>query len=264
MDGARVLAKVNGTGYQLQARSGSDKTNLFPELKFKAKTSCILDGEMVCYDENGRLSFNLIQRRINRVNNIRWAVDSFPVVYEVFDVIEAELQGNDVNLRQVSLKGRKQILDNLLSFSDNVRLSPYDGDGTRLFDLAKEKGLEGIVGKHLDSFYLEGKREWLKIKVWQEDTFLVVGYTEGTGWRASTFGALVLSDLKGNYVGAVGTGFNDEEISRLCGMFVPAPCPFPREPETATWIKPFAVKVRYLEKTNDGQLRFPSYKGRGK
>ena len=90
---------------------------------------------------------------------------------------------------------------------------------------------------------------------------MAVGYTAGTGWRTSTFGALVLSDAKGNYAGEVGTGFNDETISDLAKMFSPGVCPFHHEPEPATWIKPFAIRVRYLEFTNDRVLRFPSFKG---
>jgi len=39
-------------------------------------------------------------------------------------------------------------------------------------------------------------------------------------------------------------------------------CPFYKEPIKATWIKPsIKVEVHYLEMTEDGKLRFPSYKG---
>lgn len=261
-DGARILANANKAGFELQSRSGRDKTKQFPELVFNTRVPAILDGEVVCYDEHGRSIFNSIQSRVNRTKDIPWAVDAYPVVFEVFDILEAQMNGTMTNLRHQTLEDRKRILEKVLEPTDNVRKSEYViGDGISLFNDAKSRQLEGVIGKHLKSRYQEGAREWLKVKVWQIGTFLVVGYTAGTGWREKTFGALVLSDMKGEYVGAVGTGFNDAEIGKLMTKFVPASCPFPREPEPATWVRPFAVKIRYLEYTNDGQLRFPSYKG---
>ena len=72
--------------------------------------------------------------------------------------------------------------------------------------------------------------------------------------------ALVLMDAHQKYVGQVGTGMDANDIRGLMSMFVTAPCPWAREPEAATWVKPFPVKVQYLEYTNDGILRFPSLK----
>ena len=95
--------------------------------------------------------------------------------------------------------------------------------------------------------------------------FWVVGYTAGTGWRTSTFGALVLSTERVppfNFVGEVGTGFDQSEINRLYARFQPANLAIPvRYQGSVTWVEPFPVKVKYLEVTNDKKIRFPSYKG---
>ena len=60
-------------------------------------------------------------------------------------------------------------------------------------------------------------------------------------------------------------GFNEDEIGRICRkmkVLGGARCPFPKEPEPATWLsQPIEVLVEYLEETKDGRLRFPSYKG---
>jgi len=99
--------------------------------------------------------------------------------------------------------------------------------------------------------------------------------TPGTGWRESTFGALVLGKLDdGNltYVGCVGTGFNDQEIADLYADMKSATLfvsPFGRVtsevPRDVVWVKPqIKVKVRFLEYTNFGILRFPAYTGRVK
>ena len=252
-DGARIIAYVNGTERKLQGRSGAIKTTLFPELDVRTKTPAILDGEVISGN-----SFNDLQHRVNRQNGIATAMKAYPAKYVVFDVLEA----NGINVRSSPLIKRKEILQTLLVETDNVSLAPYTEKGVGLFQVIKERQLEGVIGKRKQGAYLEDKREWLKVKTWQEGTFLVVGYTKGTGWRATTFGALVLSDIKGRYVGSVGTGFTDLVIANIYKEWlVPAPCPFPREPEPATWVKPFAAKIRYLEFTNDGMLRFPSFKG---
>ncbi len=256
-DGVRALVSVDAAGHKIQARSGTDKTRLFPELVIKTRFPAILDGEIVSADGK----FNAIQHRANRQNGILSSADRYPAIYEVFDILEVDGPQGHLNLRFQPLWKRKDILEQILLPNETTKLSTYTYDGIALFKAAESAGDEGVVGKDIKQAYLENKRAWLKVKTWQMETFLAVGYTKGTGWREKSFGALVLSDAHGVYVGEVGTGFNDEDIARICGRFIPGACPFSKEPEPATWIKPFGVKIRYLEKSNDGILRFPSYKG---
>jgi bifunctional non-homologous end joining protein LigD len=252
-DGARIIAYVNGAERKLQGRSGAIKTTLFPDLDIRTKVPAILDGEVISGN-----SFNDLQHRVNRLNGIASAAKAYPAKYVVFDVLEV----NGINARGIPLIKRKEYLQTLLIETDTVSLAPFTDKGAELFEEIMASQGEGVIGKRKQGAYLEDKREWLKVKTWQEGTFLVVGYTKGTGWRATTFGALVLSDTKGRYVGSVGTGFTDLVIANIYREWlVPAPCPFPREPEPATWVKPFAAKIQYLEFTNDGMLRFPSFKG---
>lgn len=251
-DGARIIAYVSGKIIRLYGRSGNEKTTLFPELRIETKLPAILDGEVISGE-----GFNGIQHRINRLNGISRVSKEFPANFQVFDMLEA----NGVNLERTPLYHRKTLLQANLIQTDNVFLAPFTDKGVELFLTAKEKQWEGIVGKSRTGGYLQNRREWLKVKLWQMGTFLVVGYTLGTGWRESTFGALVLSDAQGNYVGSVGTGFDAKDIRNIVSLFSPAPCPFPREPEPATWVKPFSVKIRFMELTNDKKLRFPSFKG---
>lgn len=253
-DGARILSFVNGA-YRLQARTGTNKTATFPELHLQTNLPVILDGEIVL---TSGLSFqDSIQSRVNRQNNISFGVKAYPAKLMVLNILEVDGK----NVEALPLIDRKDLLAQVLVPTDNVELAPYTDDGETLFTQTKAAQLEGIVGKHKHGKYLRDKREWLKVKYWQLGTFMAVGYTAGTGWRVSTFGALVLADTKGKYVGEVGTGLTDTIISDLMKMFSRGVCPFSREPEPATWIKPFAIKVRYLELTNLGVLRFPSFKG---
>jgi len=256
-DGVRAIVSVDGSDVRIQSRSGHDRSKHFPELKFAVKESVILDGEIVCYAGGSSTEqFNGIQHR-NRSNGVLAASERYPATFEVFDILEAR----GMNLEHYPLIQRKMILNAILQETENVRLGKTYDSGTELFEKAKANLWEGIVGKLKSGLYYQNKREWLKVKMWQYGNFVIVGYTEGTGWRASSFGALVLADLKGNFVGEVGTGFNDEEIRKLMGLMTPASCPWSSPPEVATWIKPMIARIRYLEFTSDGMLRFPSYKG---
>jgi len=277
-DGARIIAFKNGASQYLQARSGSNKSATLPEIRVETKLPAILDGEVI--GVNGGTFQDSVQHRINKVNNVEIARLQFPLKYVIFDVLEIDGK----NVEALPLVTRKDLLAKVFVQTETTELAPYTEDALTLWQDVVAKGLEGMVGKRKQGKYLRDTRDWLKVKTWQRnyglkstgETFLVVGYTEGTGWRESTFGAMVLARLEADgsstYVGAVGTGVtssvngtvkgNMDDIKALMSMFVKVPfCPWPREPEPATWVKPFAVKIQYLEKSNDGMLRFPSFKG---
>ena len=100
--------------------------------------------------------------------------------------------------------------------------------------------------------------------------FRVIGATIGEGRREGLVGAMVLAEetTQGLVpVGEVGTGFNDEELKILTRTLQELRAD--RPPVKATveklwfWTEPsLKVKVSYLERTADGRLRFPSYRGR--
>jgi len=267
-DGIRLLPHVYKNGHYLQARSGTDKTETFPELHLETTAPVILDGEVV--SATGLSFQDSIQRRMNRIKNIGFYAETIPAKLVVFDILEADGK----NVEHLPLIQRKEILSRALVETDNVELSPYTEDALELWnDIVIPQGLEGMVGKLRTGLYERNARHWLKVKTWRRnygkdstgETFLVVGYTQGTGWRKTTFGALKLARLEADntltYVGEVGTGMDRPEIEGLVSMFASALCPWPKEPEQATWIKPFPVYIQYLEYTNEGIMRFPSFKG---
>ena len=269
-DGVRAIVEVN-KGVRIWSRAGNERTHQFPELDIRTKVSAVLDGEIVCYQPDGKLEFNGIQHR-NRQNGVELAARQYPATLEVFDILEAD----GIDLTRLPLMKRKAMLDAVLIPTNNVRTSPYVDDGIKLLKQIEwnaNTSEKGVVAKRKDQSYQQNARAWIKVKVHKWGEFVIVGYTDGTGWRASTFGALVLaeSDSSGNlsYVGSVGTGFNDAEISRIYQRLLSEKrqgyCPFsplPSDIRDAHFIYPgIAVKIRYLDKTKDGKLRFPSYKG---
>ena len=263
-DGVRAITDT-GTG-TIQSRSGKDKTANFPEIKPKTIKPCILDGEIVAY-ANGKTDFNTIQHR-GTSSNLDFRIKEYPAHYEVFDVLEVD----GINVMGYSLSDRKKLLTAVLVPVDRAHLVNYCADGEALFKEAVERQLEGIIGKNLNGRYQQDAREWVKVKLNKLDIFVVCGYTAGTGWRASTFGALVLGKMNTSgmeFVGEVGTGFNDrdiEEIFTAMRFLQTNSCPFACNPYTMSgqpmWVTPgITIIVRYLEYTNSGLLRFPAFKG---
>ena len=77
------------------------------------------------------------------------------------------------------LMDRKKLLQTTVKENGRIAVSRYfEGTGTALFTLAKQQGLEGVVGKRKDSVYIQGKRtkDWKKIKNLLDDDFVVCGY----------------------------------------------------------------------------------------
>jgi len=273
-DGVRALAFAENEEVRLQARSGLRCERQYPELAVihhhLAAKSAILDGEIAVLDPKGVSRFHLIQPRIANTdpNSVAHLVRSTPVVYFVFDLLY--LDGYD--LRGVPLSTRRELLEKILTPGPVVRLSEtFPGAGEDLLEVARETGLEGILAKHAGSAYESRRsREWLKIKLNNEQEFIIGGFTEPQGDR-QYFGALVLGvqeDGKLRWVGNVGTGFDQKMLAALYGRLKPLitkQCPFAERPKPdrgMTWVKPELVcQVKYLNWTTENRLRAPVFQG---
>lgn len=279
-DGFRALALKDGNSVRLLSRNEKDFTGRFPDVvesvaRLKADTA-ILDGEIVALDPNGRSSFQLLQaRELNATPP--------PIYFYAFDVLH--LDGED--LRELPLRERKERLERLLKKPPGlVRCSSTLGtDGALLLTKARELGLEGVIGKRPDSVYEAGRRSgaWIKIKLHDEQEFVIGGYTDPEGSRAH-FGALLVGVHRGRalcFAGKVGTGFNDKLLETLHEQFEPlrqSSCPFTNLPEkqrgpygagvTASemkrchWLRPELVcQIKFSNWTRDEKLRHPVFLG---
>jgi bifunctional non-homologous end joining protein LigD len=145
------------------------------------------------------------------------------------------------------------------------------GAGKDLYDVARDRQLEGIIGKLRSSRYQERRsREWVKIKTSLDQEFVVGGWTEPKGSRKG-FGALLLGVYEKKslrYVGSVGTGFSTKVLAELyerIRKLERKTSPFVNSVDanaTAHWCKPeLVVQVRFTEWTRDKYLRHPAYLG---
>jgi bifunctional non-homologous end joining protein LigD len=280
-DGYRAVAFVENGKLRLVSRNQNELTERFPELKdlpkFIHAKSAILDGEVVALDEQGRASFSLMQQRTGfRPGGRRVANKAdVPVLYYAFDLLY--LDGYD--LRRVPLRERKNKLATVLVSGDSVRYSDhYEKQGKALFEMARAKGLEGILAKRRDSLYQERRTsEWLKIKVRHRLECVIGGYTEPEGSRAH-FGSIVLGLYDGRgrliHVGQAGSGFDQKSldaVSKLLKKRETKKNPFYGEVEALRkvfWVKPELVaEIEYAEWTdgaNTGsgpKLRAPVFLG---
>ncbi len=280
-DGMRALCFVEGGKLRTQSYNERDVTASWPELAGLPDTlpvtTALLDGELVATDDEGRPSFGLLQQRMHVADPAEAArrAAEVPVAYVAFDLLH--LDGHD--LTGLPLSDRRRLLDQVLEPGPRWRCSPMHDDGPALLAAAKERGLEGVVAKRLDSRYEPGKRvrTWLKVKVRLRQEMVVGGWLPGAGNRTGRIGALLVGyhDTPGDgrltFAGRVGTGFTDAELRRLGTLFddlAADDCPFDPPPPRAeilrgpAWLRPELVaELEFGEWTGEGRLRHPSYLG---
>ncbi len=270
-DGVRTLAYVNSGKTKLESRSARDVTSEYPEFHELAAhlnaKQAILDGEIVTLDDAGRSDFHALQNRLGVHNPSPRLQQTVPVIYYFFDLLYCD--GYD--LRKSPLVERKKLLEEILRSADRVRYSSHELEhGEALYEAARENQLEGILGKRIDSIYPGSRTDnWLKFKVVSEIDAVVAGYTTPRGSR-HYFGSLVLGlyQEKGKlqYIGNVGTGFNEESLQTIFERLQPLNSnrmPIEQKPairEEVQWVRPELVaRVKYANWTPDSHLRAPVF-----
>jgi bifunctional non-homologous end joining protein LigD len=156
-DGYRLIARRDGAGVRLLTRNGHDFSERYPAVanavgRLRCR-SCVIDGEVVILDDEGRAVFDLLQHGPKVKSN---------AILFGFDLLE--LDGQD--LKREPLLTRKATLLSLLKGAPHGILYKHmEGDGPQIFHHACKLGCEGIVSKRADSPYRSGRsRDWVKTK----------------------------------------------------------------------------------------------------
>lgn len=248
LDGVRTLAFWDGQGLTLRNRSGRDVTHRYPDLSAAFDMlnlpPVVLDGEIVA--QSGSFQDTARRDKQTKPADVAAAMRLIPVSFIAFDVLYLD---GDGDLRHQSYQHRRNALD-CLPLGGLVTKSVVSPD-PGFFDLVKEQGMEGVIAKNPRSTYRAGRfSDWTKFKALRSLTAVGIGYERGEGARAH-FGAmfLALHDGAGQWVriGRVGTGFTAREIDHLKAELDGG--------------RPVVVEIECLNKSKDGQLRFPVYKG---
>ncbi len=258
-DGYRILAYKEGKSVTLLSRNAKDRTESFAAVAGAVRTladdTLLLDGEVVAFDRKLVSRFQLLQQ------------GEAPYVYAVFDCLYRkgrDLRGQVLSVRRAAVEAAIGETDRLFP---SRRLAE---NGLAAYRMARKKGFEGLVAKDPAAPYVEGRsRFWLKVKVHQEEEFVIAGFTAPGGTRAY-FGALLLGAYRGKdlvYVGKVGTGYTEKILRDLHGKLAPlgrktSPFVNPPREKRATWVAPRLVaQVAFHEWTDDQKLRQPVYLG---
>lgn len=258
-DGTRLIVEKFDDSVRAYTRRGIDRYGDIPPVHAdfaSLPNDLVLDGELTYLTPSGTSTF----RPIHTSEDELAAADLTPV-YFVFDVL---FDGEDLCDRP--LHDRKECLESAVNEGDHLQITEdRRSDFPGFFEDLTDAGEEGIILKRRASHYYPGVRseQWLKVKQFTERDAIVVGYTEGRGSRAETFGSLVLSDGEG-YIGRVGTGFSEDELEELTARMTPTD-ERSISPEVVgedyTPVEPFVVAVKYQEITDGGKLRSPVYLG---
>src|SRR5579859_6443527 len=153
-DGIRTVAFIDNGAVRLASRSKRDVTAEYPEFQDLAKHvragSAIMDGEIVTLDENGRSDFQKLQNRFGVSRPSHTLIGEVPLTYYLFDLLYC----NGFDVRNTPLLQRKELLREVLRGNERVRYSEHEIEkGKELYAAAEERGLEGIVGKEIQSIY---------------------------------------------------------------------------------------------------------------
>ena len=230
------LFEIKWDGYRAIGSSVKGKTDLYSRnnISFKEKYSLVaealkdvehdvvVDGEIVILDESGNSRFQYLQN---------WQkYQQGELVYYLFDLLW--MDGYD--LTQLSLVERKKILQQIIPASNVIRYSDHiEENGKDFFEVAKQKGLEGIMAKNKNSVYEMDvrSRNWLKIKTAARQEAVICGFTMPRASRQH-FGALILGIYKDDklvYAGHTGTGFTEKTLKETWDKLKPLitdKCPF--------------------------------------
>ncbi len=272
-DGIRAMIALDEGTVRIRSRNQQDLTVTFPELlgadqAFRT-ASALFDAEIVCLDDAGKPVFANVIHRIQQKNQgaIERLRVQHPAVCYVFDCLY--LDGRP--LVNEPLVRRRAWMEDAIKRDSPYRVSEAVAEGAELFQAAVKMDLEGIMAKERNSTYRPGTRssQWLKIKKRQTLECLIIGYTEGRGFRGASFGALQLARREGNvlrYMGKVGTGFDEktmkETFTLLKGLKqIKRPISEkPLDDALTIWVEPRAIcEVQFASLTKDGMLREPVF-----
>ncbi len=198
----------------------------FPEIEAAASTlpeGTVLDGEILAWQDQRPLPFNVLQQRINRLKPSARMQQKAPVIFLAYDLLEQAC----VDLRRQPLSERRQRLHQLLDRRcDAIQLSrPLAEDSWQTLSEQRERalsmGTEGLMLKRLESPYRVGRArgDWWKWKVAPRTIDAVLLYAQpGHGRRSNLFTDYTFGIRDGEGLVPIAkaySGLDNSEIERL-------------------------------------------------
>ena len=262
-DGFRAFVHADGAKVRVLSRQGTDLTGRCPEVAPLARAvrrSCLLDGELVVLDGDGRPDFEAMRRR-----GLSGKVEA-PLLFVAFDLLAV----NGDPLTDQPWRTRRAELVRLgVEGPGWTTTRSYVGEGRTLFDATRDQGLEGVVAKRLDAPYRSGvrSRAWVKTKHMRAAAFVVGGYAlpdPDRNRRAALMVGTWEPDGRLRYAGRVEAGFPAGGMETIrAALRLRDTSPFDlRFPYPVEHCEPeLEVAVQFLDRSDQGWLRHASFKG---
>lgn len=263
-DGIRTLSFLD-TKTDMRNKRNKLMIPIFPELESlyrQVKTKCIIDHELLVL-KNGIPDFYEVQKRALMSNSfkIKLAADKYPASVIAYDI----LYYKDKDITMLPLMERKKYLTDVVNENHLISVSRFiENDGIKLFELVKEKGLEGTVAKRKDSLYWQGKRtkDWVKCKIMSTDDCVICGYIP----KANNMTSLVLGQYDDDvlvYKGHVTLGVSLRVLKEHKYKVIDY-SPFGYVPpgnDDCVWLAPELVCIVESMPTEKEGFRQPVFKG---
>jgi DNA ligase-1 len=233
-DGIRAQVHVGRARTEIFSRDLKRITGQFPEIAEQARhfsAEVILDGEIIAFAEDRKLTFFDLQKRLGRKTD---ALDLFetssadvPVIFVAFDLLF--LDGR--SLLRTALRERRELLRGLKLPSKfqiaSVVAAHSANEIETEFKRARLRLNEGLMVKDPESFYSPGRRGmfWFKLKKELATLDVVVVAAElGHGKRnhvLSDYTFAVRDESSGELlpIGKAYSGLTDAEIAELTDHF---------------------------------------------
>ncbi len=268
LDGIRCIAYIKPQSVVLQNKRHKDVTAIYPELselKCCVKKRVILDGELVILTD-GKPDFYALQKRSLMSDDfkIKLAANKAPVQFVAYDILY--IDGKDITNKP--LMERKELLSNAVTEGHGLSISRYiEKNGKAFFELAKQESLEGIVAKKKDGLYHISKRtrDWVKIKVMQDEDLLVCGYEPDEKGNVKDLILGYYDDSnKLQCRGKVYLGVSESD-RKIIGEFAKKNTvkkPWFDKYINAVWLKPKLIgTAHFMHETESDGMRQPVWKG---
>jgi DNA ligase-1 len=196
-DGIRAQLVKRGGAVFLWSRGEELITERFPEIARRAHAlpdGTVLDGEVLVWRDGAPQPFALLQKRITRKSVTARVLAEAPAAFVAYDLLEAA----GVDLRERPQRERRARLEELaarcgLEVSPAVEAATWD-EIAALRARSRERGVEGLMLKHLGSTYRVGRTKdteranWWKWKLDPYAVDAVLVYAQrGHGRRASLY-----------------------------------------------------------------------------
>ena len=223
-DGIRAQVHRSKGEVRVYSRRLEDVTASFPEVVAafgRAKGEFILDGEAVPFADGRPLPFQLLQRRLRRMEDFEEARKNAPIAYFAFDILYRD--GKEAVDSPLAERRRllKSVLDGTQARTAETSDVATEAEIQGAFRRSRDLGYEGLVVKDPQSTYAMGKRGsgWVKLKE-ELDTLdvVIVAAEYGHGKRAGVISDYTFAVRDGDDLRTVGkaySGLTDNEIGEM-------------------------------------------------